>query len=849
MRARVFAWQGIAFLTATLGGAQSRPVAVIPDSATVVADSAFVRGGLGRWLLGETYRELWSTTVRVEVLDLGRFAGGLTPTELGGRRQTRSLRFMGADGNEYQFRPLRKQLNPNKFEGYEGSLVGNILQDQLSALHPAGPLVVPTLLEAARIPHTRPLLRMMPDDPRLGEFRKEFAHQLGTIELRPGGARAEAVLSRASEVEDTDDFLKLLRKRPWVRPNARTYLAGRLVDFLIGDWDRHEDQYHWGLVGSEDRGRWEPIPRDRDYAFVTYDGALLGVWRRFAPELLVYEEQHATPAAVAAAGGSLDRRILTDLAWPAWDTVTRRLQANLTDAVIDRAVAELPPEYERLNGAELRRVLRTRRDSLLPAARRYYEYLSVTVRIDAGESDDWVDIERAPEGRTTVRLGLKGERVPYYTRTFRADETSEIRVFLRDGADHARIRGDGPGPVVRVISGAGADTLVDESTAQWALFYDEDDFATPNGEQVDARSYDPPDPNPELPQDVDWGTSLAPRPRLHHSSHSGLALGVELRRARYGFRSHPYAGLYTASLEYSFRRSAFRVRAGARWRRENSPVYYGVSGMVSGLEGGRFFGFGNATTYSGTSDQFIARRQAYELGPYVGFGLESRTRLWIMLRARHTVTDLNDPVNRVSGISLLRPPGLGDVGKLGPAVRFELESRNTEMVPTSGVLALLDAEYNPVTWDNGAGAFGAIEGMVAGYLAPPGTDRVILALRTGARHVWGEYPYFESAFVGGNRSLRGYPSGRFAGDRAVYGSAELRLKLLDNRLLLPMEVGLLGLADAGRVWFRGESDGSWHQDVGAGVWLSILKRSRGLSFGYAKGDERRRLWLSIGMPF
>ena len=83
----------------------------------------------------------------------------------------------------------------------------------------------------------------------------------------------------------------------------------------------------------------------------------------------------------------------------------------------------------------------------------------------------------------------------------------------------------------------------------------------------------------------------------------------------------------------------------------------------------------------------------------------------------------------------------------------------------------------------------------------------------------------------------------------MYGNAELRLKLLENRWILPMEIGVLGLADAGRVWFRGASDGSWHDNVGAGIWISILERSEGLTVGFAKGDERRRVWLTIGTPF
>jgi hypothetical protein len=848
MRLRTFALQAVGLAVASVAGAQARPGAEAPESVTIVPDSSFARNGLGRWLLGNTYRDLWTVPVKVEVLDLGRHGGGLTPLELGGRLQTRSLRFKGADGHHYQFRPLRKQLNPIWWKGFEGSLLGNMAQDQLSALHPVGALVVPALLEAAAIPHTTPLLRVMPDDPRLGEFREEFAHQVGLIERRLDGTEKGPSAVCATKVEDTEALLKALAKDPLVRVDTRKFLAVRLIDLMIGDWDRHEGQYHWALMTTGGRSRWVPIPRDRDYAFASYDGRLVRAGSMLATGLLRYEEAHASPADATYRGRPLDRRILNDLAWPAWDSVTRTLQSTLTDEVIDRAVADLPPEFETRNGADLRRILRSRRDSLLPAAQRYYAYLSEHVRVDAADADDWVNVDRHPDGRTEVRVGRKEDQSPYYRRLFAANETREIRIFLRDGADRARIRGEGPGPVVRVVGGAGADTLADQSSPP-ARLYDADTFAVPNGERVDGRPYVSPDSTPEIPSAPDWGAGISPRPRAEHSSHSGLVVGLELRRTGYAFRTHPYATRSYVSLDYSVERSAVRVRGGTRWHRENSELYYGVTGLASGIEGGRFFGFGNATTYSGSADEYNVHRRAFEVSPYVGLGLESPLRMWFMLRARHTVTDPNEPTNRLSQIMLLSPPGLGDVGKFGPAVRLELDTRNTEMATTAGVHARVDAEYNPVTWSNGAGSFGSVDGLLATYFSPISREWVGVSVRAGGRKVWGDFPYFESAFLGGSRSLRGYPTGRFAGDQSLYGNAELRVKVLDNHLILPLEVGVLGFGDAGRVWFKGESIGSWHTDAGAGLWLSILNRASGLTFGFARGDEGQRIWLTIGMPF
>src|SRR5690625_6094542 len=54
-----------------------------------------------------------------------------------------------------------------------------------------------------------------------------------------------------------------------------SYIRARLFDMLIGDWDRHEDQWRWAVFKEEDRTIYQPIPRDRDQVFPKYDGFLI----------------------------------------------------------------------------------------------------------------------------------------------------------------------------------------------------------------------------------------------------------------------------------------------------------------------------------------------------------------------------------------------------------------------------------------------------------------------------------------------------------------------------------------------------------------------------------------------
>lgn len=150
---------------------RGRGTATVP----VVAGARYDASGAWRWLMGSRYRDLWTTPVRVPVLDLRTFAGGLTPLRRGGNVQTLALRFRGADGREYNFRSVDKELTPALPEWARETLLDDLRQDVTRAQHPAGPVVAAALQDAAGVLNPGPRLVAMPDDPALGEFRADFA--------------------------------------------------------------------------------------------------------------------------------------------------------------------------------------------------------------------------------------------------------------------------------------------------------------------------------------------------------------------------------------------------------------------------------------------------------------------------------------------------------------------------------------------------------------------------------------------------------------------------------------------------------------------------------------------------
>ena len=216
---------------------------------------------------------------------------------------------------------------------------------------------------------------------------------LGTIEERatdegPGFAGAGKIIG-------TQELFERLEKHQDERVDTRAFLAARLVDVLLGDWDRHQDQWRWARFGDPDTLPWTPIPRDRDQAFARFDGLLLGLARLSAPQLVEFSAAYPGIVGLTWNARVVDRRLLGGLEWPVWDSVATALQERLTDAVIDDAVQHLPAELRALNQAALAGALKRRRDQLPLAARRFYRMLASEAEVHASDQAERVEVVHA----------------------------------------------------------------------------------------------------------------------------------------------------------------------------------------------------------------------------------------------------------------------------------------------------------------------------------------------------------------------------------------------------------------------------------------------------------------------
>jgi hypothetical protein len=153
----------------------------------------------------------------------------------------------------------------------------------------------------------------------------------------------------------------------------------------------------------------------------------------------------------------------------------------------------------------------------------------------------------------------------------------------------------------------------------------------------------------------------------------------------------------------------------------------------------------------------------------------------------------------------------------------------------------------PAIWDVKS-AFSQVSGSAASYFKLKLPLHPVVALRAGGRKVWGDAPFHEAAFLGGVDTLTGVPPQRYAGDASVFGNSELRVPIMSIRSWLPIDIGVLGFADAGRVYVDGDSPGGWHRVAGGGLWFGLLDPATGVSVMYTSSKDNR-IVVGTGLRF
>ncbi|MCB0628330.1 MAG: BamA/TamA family outer membrane protein [Saprospiraceae bacterium] len=841
----------------------------MPDSVNyIVAPDYYAKKGK-QFLLGRNYRDAWATEVKLPVLNMDTLLGGLHPLRKGGGRQSKTMRLEAANGKEYVLRGLYKNAALSLPELAQGTAIEDIFQDQMSMDHPYGAQIIGPLADAVGVYHTNPRFFYLPAQPRLGEFNETYAGEVYLFEERPAKNRDD--VGSFGYSEKIVSFRKMLtetREHQDHLIDQEHTLRSRLFDILIGDWDRHDDQWRWASFEEGDKTLYRPVPRDRDHAFLSFRGLLPFITSRkwAARQLQSFNHTFYDIRGLCYNARFFDRQYLNEQDLYDWIGGAEYMKSVLSDQTIEDAVRLWPEQLYALNGEEIVAKLKSRRDILPEVAEDYYRFLARWVDIPGTDERDRFEVTRLPDGKTRVQvfaLNKKGEKKDqWYERTFDHAITKEIRLYGLKKDDEFIVTGEsGPNSLLRIIGGSGEDLVRDDSSVtggKRTKVYDssqEKNVLELGSEARDLTSNDPFD-NRYDREDFKYPKTI-PILLQEINPDDGFTLTYGFSRQLQGFRKDPYKAKHTLMGSYAFGTGAHSfhytgdyIERIGKWD-ITADVGYRTSSYVD-----NFFGLGN-NSENLFPDSYDFNRMRYGQIRFTP-GLKKRFLLNTMqfdVKFDYSQTHVERIENRISAPEYDAQSGLSDRDfdikrYAGLQLEYHIDKIDHPQNPTRGLQLNMTTSWN-MNINETTQHYVNLNADLAVYYQPLSPLPLTLAIKGGYAANWGNYEFFQANYLGRKNNLRGFRSNRFGGDRYLYTNLEGRLKLLHlNSRILPTDVGIFGFYDTGRVWHDTDdtSLNNWHQSWGGGIYLFAYDLTT-ITAGISGSVEDRFFELKMGFFF
>ena len=849
-------------------------------SASIYSKEEAEVSGTHRFLWGDRYRKEYGTKVVAPTVNLDTLFGGLKPVRKGGGNQSKSLRLEDGNGAQYVMRALRKQ--PSQYlqailfkDQYIGSklddgFAAKLLLDAFTGAHPYAPFVVGDLADAIGVYHTNPVLYYIPKQDALGDYNTDFGDELYMIEEHTSEGHSNlSSFGYQDKLISTADLMKNLHKDEDIVIDEEAYIKARLFDMLIGDWDRHQDQWRWIEFKENGKKIYRPMPRDRDQAFSKMsDGFLLssavaliptaGLLRSYSEDLKKVKEVNVEPY-------PLDMELIQQSNKSVWDAQVKYIENKITDAVIEKAFLNVPSEVRNKNIDKIKRLLKARRGNLQLISDRYYGVMNSLAVIKGTNKDDWFDIERLPNGETKVTAyRIKGGQKAdmFHERLYDKAEVKEIWIYALDDDDVFKVYGDGDELIkLRLIGGQNNDTY-DIQNGKKVKYYDykskKNTFVTNKGakkitDDYETNVYDYKKLKNNLTQIL---------PSIGANPDDGFRIGAVASFTNFGFERNPFSSQHTFSAGYYFATSGFDLGYRGEFANTIGNANLKLEARFTSPNYARnFWGFGNTTTnFDPDNDNIdldfnrvkirtlsfspsLLWKSQYGSSFEVGVSYESNEVERTTGRAISTFFAANDPV-------------FDDQDFYGAHAKYAYDVKDNSVFPTLGLLFSVEAGFkNNVSSSKGFGYL--IPELGIDYKITHGGTVVLATKLRSQINLGDDFEFYQAATLGDNEGLRGYRRERFSGKTAFVQSTDLRFNLRRQAgNFLPFNWGFYGGFDYGRVWIDDDrtlnttmdNQDQFNTSIGGGVFVSAYNKLTANVSAFSS-DDGLRLAFRLGFGF
>ena len=837
---------------------------------SIFAETQITKSYFYKSLWGPRYRDAYATLIKAPIVDLNTYKQGFKNIQQYGAVNSGTFLLKDNQDATYIVRALRK--NPTAYlnneilkqEYRQGKLddtyTAEFIDDLGTGAHPYISLVVSSLARDLDITHTYSSLIYVPKDGGLRGLQGDYGDELFYIEKQiPSEILKTENTSLKDTVVSTAYVLEQLRADRFNKIDETAYIQSRIFDMLIGDWNRGEPQWDWLPQHNEGNTTYVPISKNSDQAFSKMgDGPLMKLATlasRKKRHLASYDGLLKDPKWFNFSAFALDKALISNLDARFWDEETKKITAALTDEVITKAFGRVPSDLKAKISEEIIVQLKQRRAQLPQLVSSYVALLKKLIIIKGTDTNDNFVIERKLDGSTEITIQQKeGANVPAYKQTITSGDTRHVWLYGLDGDDTFEVKGTGEKPVPIYIFGGENNDDYTIQNADKVRIYDftaQGNNVTPS--TIKVRVIDEPEAGAYTYKKTERFVNRA-RPILGVNVDDGLRIGLENTLTDFGFQHLPFSQQHVLGASFYFSTSGFEIHYAGQWTHVFDKLNLGMEAEITSPNYTRnFFGFGNETVNLNEEDPDNVRIsfnrvrvQKFRLAPSVSYQDPSGYSLKGSLA--YSSIDIEATENRF-------------IETFFANTNNETQNNFAEISATAAytddvqdIIPFLDVDAS-VTLGN---SFNITATSNAIYLNPKLTiglpfdkgERVKLVSNIASYINFNDdIQFYQGSILGAESGLRGYRNQRFTGINSFVQSTDLRVKL--NRVqtrLIPLDLGVYGGFDYGRVWIDNDLSNDIKTSVGGGLFFNTSGVLVG-NLSAFNSEEGLRVALKLGAEF
>lgn len=842
-----------------------------PDAvnAAIYTKEETTKSNFYTFLWGKRFRDQYGIPVTAKVVNLDTLKGGLTPLRKGGGTQSRTLRLINKEGRQFVMRAMKKNasqyIQASMFKDqyvqkqFENTASENLVKDVFTGSYPYAPFVVGILSDAIGLHHLNSKLYYIPKQKALNEFNNEFGDELylfeeqasdGNLPLNDKGFTGNIISTQELLLEIQSDESNTV--------DEKAYVKARLFDMLLGDWDRHQDQWRWLEFKENGRTIYKPLPRDRDQPFSRMsDGFMLGAAVRLIPAaklLRKYDDDIQNLKGFNTEPFPLDVALMKQTSLQDWEAQATFIQNNITDEVIEKAFDEIPKEVSDATIEDIKKMLKNRRRNLQEIANRYFKMVRKNAIITGTVKDDLFEIACAENGNVTVKSYRKkkeGKLELFYSTTYDPKLTKELWVYGLDDDDTFEVSGKSKKIKIRLIGGQNNDTFTVENGHNIIVYdYKSKPNDVTNAKKASIRVQDNYDVNVYDFKKVKNSINQI-IPIVGANPDDGLKLGVNNLYTRYGFERNPFSSQQQIKAAYYFATSGYELS----YRLEVAKIFKNLNleittSLQSPNFAQNFFGYGNETV--NPDDDFGMDYNRIKVRSFTflpGLKWRSKSGNAVNFGISYENIEIDATANRFVENNIQLPAYIfEEVQFVSADLRYTFENYDSKAYPTLGMKTAISVGYKSNIDNNSNFSYIIPELSITHKLNPNG--RLILATKLKSHiNIGNGFEFYQAASIGGDDGLRGFRKQRFTGNQSLYQNTDIRYSFSSMKTrIIPIKLGMYGGFDYGRIWLNGEASEKWNTSYGGGFFVNGVEILNA-NLGIFNSSDGIRIAFGLGFGF